>query len=106
MTNIKYDEHNIKNKKNNLSSARNSLFSAIYEVTCMSIPDNLYGEEANYLRRVRERLDGVVSSINQYDNWIDSSLYQVNDMFSNIHKDVTVISEIKLEERENSVLIK
>ncbi len=106
MASIKYDEQSIKNKKNNISSARNSLNNAIHEVICMSIPDNLYGEEANFLRNLRGKLDGVMSSINQYDNWIDSSLYQVNDTFSNIRKDVTGILETKLEERDNSVLIK
>ena len=72
----------------------------------MSVPSNLYGEEAYFLNHLREKLDGIVSSLNSYDAWIDSSLYQVSDTFNNINRDTTYLEGFKLEERDNSVLVK
>lgn len=106
MASIRIDEQIVKNKKNNLASARNSMYSAINEATGLDVPGELYGEEAYFLRHLREKLISVNDSINQYDSWIDNSLYQINDTLSNVHKDVTSISDIKLGTNDNSVLLK
>ena len=94
MASIRIDEQIVKNKKNNLASARNSMYSAINEATGLDVPGELYGEEAYFLRHLREK------------HIPDNSLYQINDTLSNVHKDVTSISDIKLGTNDNSVLLK
>ena len=106
MASININKQKFKNIQNELTSSRAHIFDAINVVVGMNIPNNLYGEEAYFLNHLREKLDVIVTAMNNYDNWIDHSLYQINDLIRDIHKDIVSISDYKLEARDNSVLIK
>ena len=106
MSTIKIDKQNLKNKKGSLSTTKTHLTNALNETRNMDIPSNLYGEEAYFLNHLGENITSLISSINHYNDWIDCSITQVDDTINGLHREVEKISESKLEEKGNSVLIK
>lgn len=106
MSKIGIDKQALSNKKNSLTSAKAHLNYALNEVSNISIPGNLYGEEVYFLQHLGEKISSIISSLNYYGDWIDNSICCVNNTISELHKEVDKISEAKLVEQSNSVLLK
>jgi len=103
---IKIDKQNLKNKKGSLSTTKTHLNNALIETKNMDIPSNLYGDEAYFLRHLKENITSLITSVNHYNDWIDSSIAKVDDTIMNLHSEVEKIKESKLHEKGNSVLLK
>lgn len=103
MAKLYFNESGLSMVKKSLTDASNDLRNAVNSVS-LDVPNDF--SNASYLRNVKSQLNGIKSKLDSYEDWVVSSIKDINSTFADINHKCGALETIKIVPKEHIVVEK